>query len=144
MNEPMSKIFFYGLFMDHALLTGKGLHPQVIGPAVLRDYRIQIGERATLLPCGSSCAYGILMELADDEVRSLYAEPSVRDYAPDRVMVELLHTAKVCEADCYNLPSELAIAGASPAYAAKLSELVAALGFDPEYVKEVAEFGQGA
>ena len=50
----MSKIFFYGLFMDQSLLAEKGLHPQVVGPAVLRDYRIHIGERATLLPSTSS------------------------------------------------------------------------------------------
>ena len=138
----MKKIFFYGLFMDHSLLTGKGLHPQLIGPALLRGYRIQIGERATLLPSSSSRAYGILMELADEEVRSLYSEPGVRDYAPERVTVEILDTGEVSEADCYNLPAELALAGANPAYAAKLGELVAALGFDPEYVKEVAAFGQ--
>ena len=31
----MSKIFFYGLYMDRSLLTEKGLHPKMIGPAVL-------------------------------------------------------------------------------------------------------------
>ena len=36
----MSKIFFYGLFMDRSLLTEKGLHPEIIGPAVLPDYRM--------------------------------------------------------------------------------------------------------
>ena len=45
----MSTIFFYGLFMEQRLLTEKGLHPEVIGPAVLQGYRIHIGERATLL-----------------------------------------------------------------------------------------------
>ncbi len=50
----MTKIFFYGLFMDRSLLTEKGLHPEIIGPAVLPDYRIHIGERATLLRSASS------------------------------------------------------------------------------------------
>lgn len=36
----MIKIFFYGLFMDRFLLTEKGLRPEIIGPAVLPDYRI--------------------------------------------------------------------------------------------------------
>jgi len=48
----MSKIFFYGLFMDRSFLTEKGLHPEMIGPAVLPDYRIHIGEQATLLRSG--------------------------------------------------------------------------------------------
>ena len=42
----MSKIFFYGLFMDRALLTGKGFNPEILGAAVLPGYRIHIGERA--------------------------------------------------------------------------------------------------
>ena len=78
----MSKIFFYGLFMDRSLLTEKGLHPEIIGPAVLSDYRIHIGERATLLRSASSRAYGIVMELADQEARALYSEPSVRETPP--------------------------------------------------------------
>ena len=40
----MRKIFFYGMFMDRSLLNEKGLHPEIVGPAVLRDYRIHIGD----------------------------------------------------------------------------------------------------
>jgi len=137
----MSKIFFYGLFMDRSLLTGKGLHPELVGPAVLPGYRIHIGERATLLRAASSRAFGIVMELADPEARALYAEPSVREYVPERVRVELLGTSASVEAHCYNLPPELALAGTNPAYAAKLARLVEALQFDSAYVEEIAAFG---
>ena len=88
----MSKIFFYGLFMDRSLLTEKGLHPEIVGAAVLPDYRIHIGERATLVPSASSRAYGIVMELSDRDARTLYAEPSVRAYVREPVQVELLDT----------------------------------------------------
>ncbi len=84
----MSKIFFYGLFMDRSLLTEKGLRPKIIGPAVLPGYRIHIGERATLLRSASSRVYGIVMELADHEARALYSEPSVREYMLDSTYVE--------------------------------------------------------
>ena len=139
----MSRIFFYGLFMDRSLLTGKGLHPKVIGPAVLPNYRIHIGERATLLRSASSRAYGIVMELAEDEARALYEEPSVREYVRERVEVELLATGEAFEAYCYNLPHELGLAGANPSYATKLSQLVEALHFDSAYVEEIAAFGEG-
>ena len=122
----MSKIFFYGLFMKRSLLTEKGLHPEIIGPAVLPHYRIHIGERATLLPSDSSRAYGILMELADQQARVLYSEASVCEYVRERIQVERLDTNEVVEAYCYNLPRELGLAGANPAYALALSELVAA------------------
>lgn len=138
----MGKIFFYGLFMDRSLLTGRGLHPKVIGPAVLHDYRIHIGERATLLQSPSSRAYGIVMELSDTEAITLYSEPSVREYMPERVKVELLDSGETIAADCYNLQRELALAGTNPAYASKLSQLVERLEFDPAYVEEIAAFGE--
>ena len=109
----MSRILFYGLFMDRSLLAEKGLHPEVIGPAVLRDYRIHIGARATLLRSASSRAYGVVMELDDEEARVLYSEPSVHEYARERVQVELLETGETVEAECYNLPVELGLTGAN-------------------------------
>ena len=138
----MSKIFFYGLFMDRSLLTAKGLHPAVVGSAMLPDYRIHIGERATLLRSPSRRAYGIVMELDDEEARSLYADPSVREYVPERVRVELSATGEAVEADCYNLPPQSGLAGTNPAYARELSRLLEALGFDASYVAEVAAFGE--
>lgn len=138
----MRKIFFYGLFMDRALLVEKGLHPDVLGPAALSDYRIHIGDRATLVPSASSRAYGIVMALSDEEAVALYAEPSVREYRPEPVEVTLLESGQVIEADCYNLPPELGLAGANPAYADKLSGLVETLGFDSAYASEIAAFGE--
>lgn len=138
----MIEIFFYGLFMDRALLAGKGLHPELVGPAVLAGYRIHIGERATLLRSASHRAFGIVMRLTDQEARALYAEPSVRQYVPEPVQVELLDTGDAIEAACYNLPRELALAGTNPAYATRLSRLVEALQFDPAYVAEIAAFGE--
>lgn len=136
----MSKIFFYGLFMDRALLTGKGFHPEMIGPAVLPEYRIHIGERATLLPFASGRAYGIVMELPDQEAHALYSEPSVREYTPEVVQVELLESNQVVAVYCYNLPRELGLAGTNPGYAKKLSQLAQSLQLDPAYNEEIAAF----
>jgi len=138
----MSKIFFYGLFMDQSLLVEKGLHPEIVGPAVLPDYRIHIGERATLLRSASSRAYGMVMELDDREALVLYSEPSVREYIRERVQVELLDTRETVEAHCYNLPHEVGQVGANPAYAIELSQLVEELQFEAEYVDEIAAFGE--
>lgn len=136
----MSKIFFYGLFMDRSLLAEKGFHPETIGPAVLFDYRIHIGERATLLPAASSRAYGIVMELSEQEAHALYSEPGVRAYKRERVQVALLASNQVVEAYCYNLPRELGLAGANPAYANELLRLVEALEFDSAYAQEIKAF----
>ena len=135
------KIFFYGLFMDRTLLAGQGLDPEMIGPAVLHGYRIHIGERATLLRSASSRAYGIVMELADEEARTLYSAPSVCEYIPEPVQVESLDTGETVEAYCYNLPPDLGLAGSNPEYAARLSQLAAALQFESAYVEEIFAFG---
>ncbi len=138
----MSKIFFYGLFMDQALLAKKGLHPETIGSAVLFDYRLHIGDRATLLPSAASRAYGVVMELPDQEAHALYSEPSVRAYERDRVRVTLLASNQVIDAYCYNLPRELALVGTNPDYAQELARLVEALKLDAAYVREIAAFGE--
>ena len=138
----MSKIFFYGLFMDRTLLTDKGLHPEIVGPAMLAGYRIHIGERATLVQSAPHRAYGVVMELDDQEARALYSETSVRDYIPESVEVHMLDTGEPLEAHCYNLPRELGLGGANPAYAAKLSRLATSLRFDSAYVDEIAAFGR--
>ncbi|MEM7415852.1 MAG: gamma-glutamylcyclotransferase family protein [Gemmatimonadota bacterium] len=135
-------IFFYGLFMDRELLEGQGLTPQSLGRAVLHHYRIHIGARATLIASDGDRCFGVVMTLTEAEAESLYAEPSVREYAPEPVHVDLLDSGGPVAADCYNLPSDLAQQGTNPAYAAKLSTLLERLGFDAAYVREVADFGR--
>ncbi len=83
------------------------------------------------------------MQLAAEEIRSLYSDPSVSEYEPVAVRVRFLGTDETVEADCYNLPPRTAHAGANPAYAVQLSELVQALGFDSGYVDEIAGFSVG-
>jgi len=138
----MRTIFFYGLFMDQTLLANKGLHPDIIGPAVLSGYRIHIGQRATLLPSGSSRAYGIVMALSEQDEHALYSEPSVRAYKRERVQVALLPDHQVVEAYCYNLPPEVGLTGANPSYAEALARLVDALGLDSAYAQEIAAFAK--
>lgn len=137
-------IFFYGLFMDQALLIEQGLDPTVFGPAVLPDYRIHIGQRATLVQCPGSRAFGVVMGLTEDEAQVLYSAPSVREYVPEVVQAELLESDERIEADCYNLPPEIGLAGTNPTYASQLARLARNLGLDPAYVEEIAAFSDGS
>ncbi len=133
----MQTIFFYGLFMDVALLTAKDLQPRVVGPAILRDFRIHIGRRATLVPCQGAVAYGMVMTLSPTAATALYAEPSVRDYQAEPVVVHRIDSGETLEALCYNLPRQTDLSGANRAYADRLSELVLHLGFPPAYAEEI-------
>ena len=80
-------IFFYGLFMDMGLLQQRGLHPSHPQVASLDGYAIVIGERATLIPRAEARVYGIVTGLTFADIDTLYAEPSVREYRPEAVLV---------------------------------------------------------
>ncbi len=136
----MKTIFFYGLFMDRALLAEKGLHPTVLGRAEIDGFRIQVGARATLVPADGRRACGVVMRIAPEEIRALYSDPGVRDYEPVAVRVRFLATGETVVADCYILPPRTGRAGTNPAYATALAQLVQSLGFDSSYVDEIAAF----
>ena len=71
------------------------------------------------------------MQLSDEDARTLYSDASVLDYVAERVHVQLSRAGETLEATCYNLPPGDARAGTNAAYAAELSRLAQALGFDP-------------
>ena len=133
----MRTIFFYGLFMDVNLLEDMGFDPEVVGPAELQDYRICIGNKATLVADAGSCSYGMVMRLPEDQASALYAAPGVADYVPEEVDVVLLSTRDVLKAWCYNLPPDKVGGGVNTEYAEKLSRLLLDLGFPSGYAQEV-------
>ncbi len=135
----MKRIFFYGLFMDANLLRESGLHPKVIGPAELPDFKIFIGNRATLMPSQGARSYGVVMELSDDETASLYSGQDVRDYRPESVVTILIDGRSVQESLCYNLPLDATGSEANVQYAEKLASLVLELGFSPAYADEISK-----
>lgn len=134
----MRRIFFYGLFMDARLLRERGLHPALVGPAELPGHQIHIGKRASLIPNPGSTAFGMLIDLPDEEVTALYSAPDVSDYRPEKVRAVLLSDRAVQTAWCYNLPADQAGHGTNAEYAEKLSALVLELGFPPAYASEIA------
>jgi hypothetical protein len=60
-------VFFYGLFMDEALLHAKGIVPQHRRLAVLDNFELVIGERATLVPSSGHAAHGVIFSLTHAE-----------------------------------------------------------------------------
>jgi hypothetical protein len=130
-------VFFYGLFMDEALLASKGVHAAESTIGYVDGYRLSIGERATLLPESNSRAYGVLMKIASEDAAKLYSEESVADYVAEPVVVTLSGEVRV-PAVCYNLPAEKLV-GANPEYAAALLALAARLGLPGSYLSHIRE-----
>lgn len=128
-------VFFYGLFMDAAVLASRGIHATDPAVAWLDGYRLRIGERATLLPEPGSRAYGVLMKMAPQDVKALYSEPSVADYVAEPVVATLPGDNRV-SAVCYNLPAAK-LTGTNPEYAAALLSLATRLGLPDGYLEEI-------
>jgi hypothetical protein len=131
-----SEVFFYGLFMDPAVLETKGIRDPGGRPGILRDWALRIGRRATLVPDPGRSVHGILMSLPLSELDRLYAEASVQMYRPVAVLVEVESGA--APALAYVLPEPPAPEERNPEYAAKLRALAERLGFPEEYTKSIA------
>lgn len=129
-------VFFYGLFMDEALLREKGLEPEDRRAASVEGFRLVIGARATLVPCAGETVHGVVFSLARGEVEALYSDDSVSAYRPEFVRARL-SDGSVAQALCFNLPAPPPADEHNPQYAAKLRELAARLGLPPGYVSNI-------
>ena len=125
-------IFFYGLFMDMGLLQQRGLHPSHPQVASLDGYALVIADRATLIPSAEARVYGIVTGLTSADIDTLYAEPSVRDYRPEAVLVTREDGRQV-PALCYTLPS-VADTPRNTSYAVRLLALAKTLAFPGIYL----------
>lgn len=133
-----SEVFFYGLFMDEKLLRDKGLNPRNPRKASLPGYGLRIAERATLLSSPEETSYGIVMQMAQADLKKLYSEESVSDYIPEKVSV-ITETGQVIEAECYNLHATL-IKGSNKAYADSLLQLAKRIGLPDHYLLHIQGF----
>ena len=128
-------VFFYGLFMDEALLARKGIRPTNVATGSVDGLALRIGERATLERSAGARTYGLVMTIDDTKVQELYTEESVADYVAETVVVELADGGKV-QAVCYILPADK-ITGTNKGYAASLRELATRLGFPDAYLEQI-------
>ena len=143
-TDPMSDrgsgrmmVFFYGLFMDEAILAAKDIHPAETTRAWLDGFTLHIGQSATLLPAANSRVYGMLMSVGAEDVASLYSEPSVADYVAEPVVVTLPDNTRR-SAVCYILPAT-GVAGANTEYAEALLALAAELDFPDSYLEQIRQ-----
>ena len=130
-------VFFYGLFMDEALLAKKGISPSNAEVGYIDGFRLRIGERATLVRSASARSYGVMMDISPDEAKELYAERSVADYVPEIVTVEFADGRKV-KSTCYNLPVDK-VTGTNKVYAEALWEVAYSLGLPKHYLAEISQ-----
>jgi hypothetical protein len=133
MEQRLLDVFFYGLFMDHQLLHGKGIRPTDIRLAAVPGFVLRIGARAALVPTPAGEVHGLLMKLSHADIEKLYAEPSVQAYRPEPVLAVVRDGATVA-ALCYNLPEPPSPDEHNAEYASKLRALGQRIGLPGDYV----------
>ena len=134
--DPRRPVFFYGLFMDAAVLRARGVQPINPRRGCVSGFALRIGQRATLVPDSKAQVYGVLMELTHDEIERVYAEASVREYRPEAVIAELDDGARV-PALCFNLPEPPRLDEVDKGYARRLRDLALRVGLPASYVKQI-------
>ena len=129
-------VFFYGLFMDEALLREKGTNPRHRRLAALENFQLVIAQRATLVPSQDHVVHGVVFSLTHDELDHLYADPSVNAYRPEAALARLADgNAVPCLT--FNLPALNVNEQRNCAYAEKLRTLAADLNLPPSYVETI-------
>ena len=109
-------------------------------PSATIAFGLRIGERATLVRCPGSRAYGAMMSISSNEVAELYSVESVANYLPVPVIVELEHGTKV-DAMCYILPED-DVTGTNRAYANSFLELAIRKGLPESYLDQIRQARQ--
>jgi hypothetical protein len=136
-SDQRLDVFFYGLFMDEALLQTKGLNPQNPRLAKVANYRLVIGERATLIPSPGGAVYGLIFSLTEEEIDRLYSEASVSIYQPQNVQAKLAND-EIVTALCFNLPKPPSASERNSEYATRLKALAERLGLPRDYVDTIS------
>ena len=90
MSDRRLDVFFYGLFMDIAVLRESGVAPINPRRAYVDDFALRIGQRATLVPLAGARSYGMLFALTHSELDRLYAAPGLEQYRPEAVLAQPL------------------------------------------------------
>ena len=134
------RTFFYGSYMNPAVLAETGLRPARFVVARLPGYDIRIEPRANLVAAPGREVYGVLTEATHEELARLYAHAQDvlgETYLPHPVLVETDEGPR--PALCY-LCSSMAARGADAAYVDRILAPARQFRFPAEYIARLESF----
>jgi len=86
-GERRVPIFFYGAYMNAAVLGRQGFDAPQLEACTLDGFDIAIERLATLAPSENSTVYGALAHATHAELRGLYGQEWLGSYVPEPVVV---------------------------------------------------------
>jgi hypothetical protein len=140
-DEPRVWVFFYGSYINHAVLKEVGLVPEQWEVARLGGFDIRIEPRANLVRSDRDAVYGILATATHAELARLYAHAKDvlgETYLPEAVLVETLD-GRWRPALCYICPG-MRPRPADAAYVERIAGPAQAYGFPEWYVRRLESF----
>jgi hypothetical protein len=141
MAEPKVWVFFYGSYMNFAVLREVGLVPEQWEAARLDGFDICIRPRANLVRFDRHCVYGIVATATHAELARLYAharEVLGEVYLPEAVLVQT-RAGLWRPALCYLCP-EMTPRPADNAYVERIVAPARAFGFPDWYIARLESF----
>ncbi len=145
MADPKVAVFFYGSYMNRAVLKEAGLAPEQFEVAKLTGFEIEIRPLANLTPSDTGCTYGLLTLATHEELERLYAharEVLCGTYLPRAVVVEV-RGGGLQPALCYIAPS-LEPRPAANEYIDRVVAPARQHGFPLWYLERLESFRSGA
>jgi cation transport regulator ChaC len=141
MAEPQVFVFFYGSYMNRAVLADVGLAPAHWEAASLPGFDIRIAPRANLLRAPGHVVFGVLATATHAQLDRLYAHArNVLDeiYLPEAVLVHT-HAGRWQPALCYVAP-QMAERTPEADYVTRIVGPARQLGFPAWYVARLESF----
>lgn len=136
--------FFYGGYMNPAVLEAAGTSPEKGEAGFVDGFELTIGPLANLAEKAGARAYGLLARLSHGDLDTLYAGDPAHlkgaAYLPEAVLV---HTddGRAVPAMTYICP---ALSGESPdsTYVATLVAAAEQLNLPEDYIEKISAFGR--
>lgn len=144
MKEPKIWTFFYGSYMNAAVLREIGLVPERLEVARLDGYDIRVAPRANLVPSQEHCVYGVLAQATHAELDRLYAHAKDalgETYLPHPVLTQT-SAGGWRPALCY-IATVMAPGPVDPAYLERILAPARALGFPQWYIARLESQNKG-
>jgi hypothetical protein len=141
MSAPEVWAFFYGSYMNFAVLREVDLVPKRWEVARLGGFDISIRPRANLVRSDRDCVYGIAATATHEELRRLYAHAHDvlgETYLPEAVLVQTLD-GKSRPSLCYIAP-QMTPLPATVDYVDRILTPARELGFPAWYIERLQSF----
>ena len=138
------RVFFYGTFMNPAVLAGYGITARGVLPARIANFELYIRPRVNLVPSVGASVYGTVVSVTHEDLEKIYCDLEKNfglKYLPEAVLAETLDETPAVEPVLCYIASHVAPAPAAPEYVKELADCVRALNFPESYALHIESFG---